>query len=282
MSLGSPVGSLAMKEMIDYAVSKGCVVVVASGNEYENEVSYPAAYANVIAVGASDRNDARVSFSNYGSQLDVVAPGGGATETDEIYSTYSIFYATAPGDVDLNYYIGPSYTYMQGTSMAAPFVAGLAALIISQNPAFTPKEVEERLEATCDDILTPGRDFYSGWGRVNVYRALTNNKNVYYVTGFQNVKSYPNPFYPNVHGRVTIRLPQAYQSVENFKITIYNVAGMPVRVFNSVSLETSMGEEGLAYWDGRNDNGDMVASGLYFYVIDTGGKKFRGKITVIK
>ena len=298
MSLGSSVGSQSLKEAIDYAVSKGCVVVVASGNESENEISYPAAYDNCIAVGASDRYNARVSFSNYGPQLDVVAPGGGASTSDKIYSTYSVSTGAVNSDGSITwaytvvvaiedgmvkYFRCPTYRYMQGTSMSAPFVSGLAALVISQNPTFTPKQVEERIESTCDDINTPGRDFYSGWGRVNVYRALTNNKNVYYVSsGGEKVKSYPNPFYPNVHGKVTIRLPQSYQSAEKFRITIYNIAGRPVKISDSSSLETSMGDEGLVYWDGRNDNGDMVASGLYYYVVDTGGKKFRGKITLIK
>ncbi|MBI5573291.1 MAG: hypothetical protein HY919_01890 [Elusimicrobia bacterium] len=93
-------------------------------------------------------------------------------------------------------------------------------------------------------------------------------------------KNFPNPFYPKNQSKVTVRIHEDYCGA-NLRVTIYNIAGLPVRTLDEVSNETSP-EIGLAYWDGRNDNGDMVASGLYYYVIDTGGKKFRGKITLIK
>ncbi|OQA90307.1 MAG: Papain family cysteine protease [Elusimicrobia bacterium ADurb.Bin231] len=94
------------------------------------------------------------------------------------------------------------------------------------------------------------------------------------------VKNFPNPFYPSNISRVTIRMPERYWG-SRMKVLIYNMAGVPVR-----TLEESTGDAnpgiGTAYWDGKNSSGDMVASGLYYYVVDTGGKKFRGNITLIK
>ncbi|GAB2684678.1 S8 family serine peptidase [Thalassiella azotivora] len=126
MSLGSPSPTTVERNAVAYAVGKGCVVVAAMGNDGSADPSYPAAYPDVVSVGAIDSADKRASFSQTGSHIDVVAPGVG------IWSTY-------PDD---------SYASLTGTSMACPHVAGVAALVRSVKPAATVAEVADVLRTT--------------------------------------------------------------------------------------------------------------------------------------
>lgn len=150
LSLGEPIYTPFMKEAVDYAESKDVLVVAASGNE-GNRLNYPSAFANVLSVGAVDLEDDYETYSNYGQQLDVVAPGEG------IYTTK----------------LGGGYTSNVGTSMAAPQVAGLAALIYQKYPILTPAEVRDLIKFTADDVGRPGWDILTGYGRINVAKALT-------------------------------------------------------------------------------------------------------------
>ncbi|MFA5778629.1 MAG: M6 family metalloprotease domain-containing protein [Elusimicrobiota bacterium] len=96
---------------------------------------------------------------------------------------------------------------------------------------------------------------------------------------FEKAKNFPNPFYPGSQQYTNIYLPLTYWG-RAFDVRIYNMSGTTVRTLtNPTEIIPASGQ---AIWDGRNENGDKVASGLYYYVIDTGGKKFRGKITLIK
>jgi thermitase len=151
MSLGGPSTSSALEDAINYAWSKGVVVVAAAGNNGDTVPMYPAYYTNCIAVAATDDNDAKAYWSNYGDWVDVAAPGV------SIYSTLK----------------DNSYGYMSGTSMASPCVAGLAALVFTtvsdtNGDGMLNEEVRSRIEATCDDINVSG----IGSGRINAYRAV--------------------------------------------------------------------------------------------------------------
>jgi subtilisin family serine protease len=150
MSLGVDGMSATLGNMIDYASSHGVVCVAASGNSGTSTVSYPAAYPRVIAVGAVDSTQHWASFSNYGTNLDVVAPGV------SIYSTQA----------------ASGYQYLSGTSTAAPYVAGVAALMLTVNPALTPEQVGQVINSTATDIRTTGWDDLTGWGIVNAFRAV--------------------------------------------------------------------------------------------------------------
>jgi len=164
LSLGSENCSSDLAEAINYAYDRNVVVIAASGSPRSGgacpvavafdaadfAVAYPAALSRVIAVGALDQTDTRSSFSYYGSQLDITAPGRDVL-------------STVPGN---------GYYSLTGTSMAAPMVAGTAGLILSQNPSLTPAQVERVLENTADDVGSPGWDAETGWGRVNARRAL--------------------------------------------------------------------------------------------------------------
>ncbi len=137
----------ALVDALEYAYNHGVLSIVSAGNDTADAKSViPANCPYVLAVGASDQNDQRASYSNYGKTVDVLAPGS------NIYSTY-------PGD---------SYRIKSGTSMAAPFVAGLASLVWEAYPDYGPDEVAAAILNHATDLGEPGADVDSGCGRVNV------------------------------------------------------------------------------------------------------------------
>ncbi len=144
MSFGGP-DSYMIKSACNYAWNKGCVLVAAAGNEGKAIVGYPARYDKVIAVGAIDNNNERCSWSNSGANLELVAPG------ESILST-------TPDN---------SYKYFDGTSMAAPHVAGVAALAISRYSSYSNQQIRELLQDSADDLGLSGKDREYGYGRVD-------------------------------------------------------------------------------------------------------------------
>ena len=144
LSLGATAAcSVTQQNAIDFAHNAGSAVVVAGGNANGLATgTSPANCQNVIAVAAAGRNGARASYSNYGAGIDITAPGGDvdADQNSGIISTSNLG-TSAPGD--------QGYGYLQGTSVAAPHVAGIAALLMSEmGSTFTPDMVEARLKAT--------------------------------------------------------------------------------------------------------------------------------------
>lgn len=150
MSLGGSSSSATLQQAINYAHSKGVTVVAAAGNSGSTHYSYPGACAYTIGVGATDSQDRKASFSNYGDWVDVMAPGV------NIFSTRK----------------GGSYGYWNGTSFSSPITAALASLIKSRNSNYNPDQIELVIEQTADDLGSPGKDIYFAWGRVNFYQAL--------------------------------------------------------------------------------------------------------------
>ena len=146
LSLGGGANSQALQEAVDYARSKGCLLVAAAGNGGQDALSYPAACEGVIGVGATDTEDRPASFSNRGGDLDLVAPGV------SIYSSYP----------------GGRYAPLSGTSMSAPQVSGALALLLSKNPNLGVQEAESRLVHSVRDLCDRGWDAYSGWGMLRV------------------------------------------------------------------------------------------------------------------
>lgn len=150
LSLGGTSYSSTLQSAVNYAWNRGVVVVAAAGNSGSSTPFYPAALDNVVAVAATDQSDLRASFSNYGTWIDVAAPG------TRIYTTNN----------------GGGYGYWQGTSFASPQVAGLAALMFAANPGLTNAQVVSLLRARADDLGAPGFDATFGSGRINVARAV--------------------------------------------------------------------------------------------------------------
>jgi subtilisin family serine protease len=174
MSLGGTGSSQTMQNAVTAATNNGSLVVASMGNERDNgnPVIYPAAYDDVLAVSATDRNDNYAFYSSHGSYNDLAAPGGEMStwqDSDGIYSTmptYEVFLTRSP------YQFLNNYDYLFGTSMSAPYVSGLAALILSASPAMSPGEVELLMKNTAVDLGPAGWDEDFGFGRINVSRAL--------------------------------------------------------------------------------------------------------------
>lgn len=156
MSWGGSGYSQTGQNIMNSAYNAGCVNVAAAGNDGVSSVFYPAGYDNVISVASSTTNDAKSGFSNYGTWIDITAPGS------SILSTY----------IGNNF--SPTYAAIQGTSMASPLVAGLCGLIKSVNPQMTQTQIENCLLSTADNINAVNGNYIGqlGAGRINAYQAV--------------------------------------------------------------------------------------------------------------
>ncbi len=167
LSLGSSDASQAERDAVTYAYNHDVLVIAAAGNEYAegNPISYPAAYAHVLAVAATGDRDERAAYSNTGAYVDVAAPGGNPTSASDLTPGHWIMSTYWRGG-------GASYVQMVGTSQAAPHVAGLAALIRGLNASLPAGQVQTIIQNTADDIGTIGRDDAFGHGRINAQAAV--------------------------------------------------------------------------------------------------------------
>jgi thermitase len=143
-------GTSTLQTAVANAYNNGVTLVAAAGNDGNTAINYPAGYAQVVSVAATDSSDAHASFSNANADVELAAPGV------DVLSTYS----------------GDGYTTLSGTSMSTPHVAGLAALLKGQNPSWTPAQIRARMNACSDDLGAPGWDSTFGNGRINLGRAL--------------------------------------------------------------------------------------------------------------
>ncbi|MFH0870068.1 MAG: S8 family peptidase [archaeon] len=152
MSFGFDGYSQIFKEALQDAYNHGILIVGASGNDGTEGVDYPAAYDTVIAIGATDENNDRASFSNYGSELELMAPGVDINSTS----------------------LNDGYSTVSGTSLAAPHVAGVAAIIWSYNQSLSNEEVRAKLRNDALDLGATGKDDYYGYGLVLVNLSAEN------------------------------------------------------------------------------------------------------------
>ncbi|MBY6037251.1 S8 family peptidase [Fictibacillus nanhaiensis] len=146
LSLGGNLGSKTLEDAVNYAWNKGSVVIAAAGNSGVNLPSYPAYYSNAIAVAATDQNDQRAAFSNWGTWVDIAAPG-------------VAIYSTTPNN---------QYASFSGTSMASPVVAGVAGLLAAQGK--NASQIRTALQSTADKVSGTGTFFQNG--RVNAAKAV--------------------------------------------------------------------------------------------------------------
>ena len=150
-------------------------VIAAAGNDGRAEVGCPAAFANVIAVGAINYQKMRTPYSNYGPELAVVAPGGVTAEDPDGDGNLNggILQETFRQSLGFRFFaFGWGYWFLSGTSMATPHVSGVAALIKSKHPDWTPQQIKDALINTAEDLGAPGKDNEYGYGLVDAYAAL--------------------------------------------------------------------------------------------------------------
>lgn len=175
LSVGGPAPSPILAEAIAYDFTKGATVVIAAGNQGV-KVYYPAAYSGVIAVGATITNRAPASYSNFGPELSLMAPGGDSTSDAASVGILSTF-PTYPCNDTINYGKPNYYAVEAGTSMATPMVSGAAALVIAEARArgqsLTPSQVRMRLLASATPLGSTGFDPHTGYGFLNPAAALT-------------------------------------------------------------------------------------------------------------
>ena len=238
------------------AVAAGIPVVISAGND-GGPVNAPASCAGaaggsgIIPVGATDSGNNIASFSSQGPELaanGVVAPGVHVETTDS----------------------GAGYTGgASGTSFSAPHVAGLAALILSAKPAFTPQQVQAAIQGGSDSVGAPAAQ--QGAGRIDVYRSLrlAVNGTLAGFEGDRKAIAFPNPFRTAQARTVSITIPTGLQG-SSASIKIYTLSGELVRELDGLS------------WDGRNSRGSLVASGTYVFVLSTGKGTARGRLAVIR
>jgi len=224
MSWGFSGDSELITDVLENAYSKGIVLVSSAGNSNSQRPHSPAKYDHVIGVAAIDRNNEKASFSNYGNWIDVAAPGV------DIFSTMPTY------PVLLNDYgHTPDYSNMSGTSMSAPFIAGVIGLVLSNNPDLKQEEIKTLIQSAASDVSSNG---YIGVGNTNLLYCLQNDTvpivNLRYVSNsieiennfeisgsasgdtFKNYKIYIGPgFYPDSWDQIY----SSCSSVENDVLT---------------------------------------------------------------
>ena len=192
MSFTSSTYSQELEMAVEYAHSKGCVMVAAAGNEGTTRIDYPAALTYVIGVASIGPGGNRSSFSNYNYSVDIAAPG------ENIYGPY-----IGPGE---NRYLSGS-----GTSEATPHVAGAALLLKAEYPGATPDEIWRRLKDGARDLGDPGYDERYGWGLLDVNASLR--------TPLVNITS-PSDFSYPVSGKVSATASDANANIQYFELWV--------------------------------------------------------------
>jgi hypothetical protein len=252
MSLGgtgacSGVVSTAVNAAI--AAPNNIVVVAAAGND-GGAVNSPGNCAGVIPMGATDNTGQVASFSSRGSELasnGLVAPGVSVLTTD----------------------VGGKTTSATGTSFASPMGAGLAALLLSAKPTLTPAQVQTLMRGGADTLGLPSTT--QGAGQLDVYRSLrlATKGTLAGFDGEQKPIAFPNPFRVSQGGVATISYPQSLHG-GNTDIKIYTMTGRIVRELSE------------PVWDGKNNDGHLVASGSYMFVVKSGAGTASGRLAVIR
>lgn len=250
MSLGGASAcSGAIQTAVTNAVSSGAVVIAAAGND-GSAVNSPGNCAGVIPMGATDSNNSIAYFSSRGAELanfGLVAPGVSVVTTGLNGGTAS---AT-------------------GTSFSSPMGAGLAALVLSAKPTATPAQVQTFMRAGAVDIGQPST--VQGAGLMNAYRTmrLVEKGTMAGYDGDQKPIAFPNPFRLSQTSKVSFSIPTSL-GAGALDIKVYSLDGAFVR------------ELSQPVWDGKNADGNLVASGTYVFVVKTSKGSSRGRMAVVR
>lgn len=265
MSFGGPGDGGAagfFQDLVDQALQAGIVCVAAAGNNNDASLMYPAACTGVISVGATDNAGQRASFSTYGAWVTVNAPGTQIWST--VQSNYNWDWLTAIlYGLLYGYVSGSPYMNSDGTSMACPLVAGVCGLVVSRAPHLSPADVRQLLLDTGQQV-----NFDQPLGvKVNAHAALAALE----VTAAPPARTAalalhaaPNPFNP----RTELRLDLARGGPVT--VVIHDVRGRQVRTLLDGEARDA-GASALS-WDGLDDHGRSLSSGLYVARVQSGGE----------
>ena len=274
MSFGGP-GDPGVPEffqsLVDMATYAGVLCVAAAGNDGDSVRVYPAACDNVLAVGATDETDARASFSNWGSWVDIAAPGSAMWST--IAQNYTL---TDLDQLIYIYFFGwdgvNPYMYGDGTSFACPLTAGVCALVRSRYPGLTPQLVARHVIATGDAVAY---DVPIG-PKLNAFRAVSATPTAVAIEENAppalRVRAAPNPLVGS--GRIRFELPAAGWA----RIALFDASGRLVRRLAEGVF--SAGPHVVA-WDGRADGGARLPAAVYFARLEGWGPGVTSKVVLV-
>ncbi len=194
VSIGGKYLTIVEQAAVDYAIENSVVVVVASGNEgTHTRNTSPAGLPGVITVASTDLNDERVNFSNWGPAIDLAAPGVDILSLRAKNTDFLLFENEEyePGKA----YVGKNSAYYRtaGSSFSAPFVAGVASLLLSVNPQLTADELKRMLLYSARDIDVPGKDQYTGYGLLDAQAALKADPAYYVDSEIEGVQAVQTP-----------------------------------------------------------------------------------------
>lgn len=244
---GSKVASLsysgvmnqATLDVATYIKSIGGLMIWAAGNSGQNMTMNNRDADDVIVVGATDSNDNLAWFSNYGPFVDFTAPGVG------------VYTVSSGGDT--------SYHAVDGTSFACPLTSGLACLIWSRNPNLTPDEVEQLIKQNCDDLGSSGVDNTYGYGRIDVFNAISK---VSHAFDFNYPNGLPDTINPDGSTAIRVELiPQDEDPAPNTGVLYYNTGAG----WNSVAMQAINQYTYDAYFPAI----DCLTNVQYYFAVDS-------------
>lgn len=287
MSFGSPWFSRMIQDAMWYAVHHGILCVVAAGNDGSEDQSFPAffnhfttsdtAMPGVISVGSIDENGNISGFSSRGFFVDIYAPGGSGmswpADSTDILSTWPTYWVTND-DTTNGKPLTTGYNYLAGTSMAAPMVVGTASLMLAANPSLTAVDLKRIICETADTLMTVD----GAYPVLNPSRAVKAAAE-FTTTAVASVRAetpkmynlaqnYPNPFNPTT--KIQFSLPKS----EHAALKVYNTLGQAVvTLFDGAA---TAGSHEFTF------DGSRLASGVYFYALETAGTKIVKKMLLVK
>jgi len=259
--------SSLINDAIAYAYAQGAVLVAAAGNENNPaEWPHPSKLPQVISVAALDHNDVDAPFSNWGAKVDVGAPG---TNILSLLAVNSDFAARGQRIV------GQKYLQIDGTSMAAPHVSGLAALLLAKNPSLTQEQVRHIITHTADDVMNAGWDSDSGSGRVNALAALNYSGTA--PDFFVQITS-PAPWAANGHSQ-EVRGTITGSNFSHYELAYARYTPDQPLVFVDIATGTTAGENQLlTQWNTNNLISDRYI--LRLRAFNTGNRFNEARLTV--